>query len=223
MKKIITLIVFLSCFLGLHGQTVSYEVDKYYVSHTIDTLDLVEPYDSIQFDTTFSYTLNIIEVSENEKDTTIDRKGQLTKPELQGILYSYLRQVFNQSARLQKSAYDALSKRTVYLSALTQAGINDYYADERSRVRQQLNGTWIIRTGGVTYLTEVSDNNGSMYTVSSDTSGQPEGTLIARIVPPSRLFLSINVQPSFGANVEVFSTDGRNYLSSDGSTRLRFR
>jgi len=223
MKKTATTISFLFLLLGLTAQSTEYKVDKYYISHTTDTLDIVEPIDSIQFDTTFSYTLNIIEVSENEKDTTITRKGQLTKAALQSELYSLTRQAFSRSARLQWSAFQALRNRNVYLAALNEAGINDYYASERTRVRQQLNGVWVIRSGSTVYRTEVSDNNGRLITVSSDTSGEPEGTWIATIVPRSRLFLSIAFRPGFGTDDEVFSTDGRNYFSSDGQITMRYR
>jgi hypothetical protein len=223
MKRIIITVILFACFLGLQAQTVEYKVDAYYVSHTTDTLDLVEPYDSIQYDTTFTYTLNYIEISDDGKDTTITKKGGRTNAEVIAELESYTEQAFNDAARLQKQAFDRLGDRTLFLSALNDVGLNEYYANVRTRIRKEMNGNWLVRSNGTLYNCTISNNNGVLRTNGNDNSGVPENTLIARLVPRSNLYMVINFQPGFGTDTDVVSTDWSNFISLTENVRLKYK
>lgn len=204
MKKTITIIAFFAVAISLKAQSYEYQIT---------------PYGSL-------FTLDIIEVSDNERDTTITRKGQLDTTSVQAQMYSEIRQAYNRIARLEAAILENLRLRNTYLSALNDVELNDYFNEERDRVATQLNGDWVVRIDQDIYRCDIENNTRALRIAANDTSGESENTLVGALVPRSRLYITFNPQPSFETvtdeNIDLFSSDGRNYRGTDSQGNVYF-
>jgi len=202
MKKTITIILFFAFAIGIQAQSFEY---------------IIPPYGPL-------FTLDILEISENEKDTTITRKGQLDTASVQAVMYGNVRQSYNRIARLEASILESVRLRNAYLSALNEAGLNDYFATEISRTASEFNGNWVVVIDGAVYRCDVEGDTRVLRIAANDVSGEVENTAVAGIVPRSRIYILLNPQSAFETvtdeNVELFSSDGRNYYGNDSTGKV---
>jgi hypothetical protein len=112
MKKTTTIILFFALAISLKAQSYEYKIT---------------PYGSL-------FSLDILEISENERDTTITRKGQLDTASVQAQMYSEIRQAYNRIARLEASILETWRLRNAYISALNEVSLNNYFAEEIANV-----------------------------------------------------------------------------------------
>lgn len=199
MKKIITSILFLACFAALQAQTFDF---------------VITPYGGL-------FSLDFIEISENGKDTTITRKGQLDTASVVAVEYSEIRQAYNRIARLEASILETWRLRNAHLSALNEVGLNDYFNFERDRIASEFNGNWVVVIDGTLYRCDIENSTRALRIAANDTSGEVENTLVGALVPRSRLYVTFNPAASFetvvGENVEMYSSDGNTYYGEDSN------
>lgn len=199
MKKLITFILFLACFAASQAQSFEY---------------IITPYGPL-------FSLDILEISENQRDTTISRKGQLDTASVQAVMYGNVRQAYNRIATLEREIDRLYQERNANLRALNAVDINDYFIFERDRVRRSLNGRWAVVFNGQRYICDVENNNGVLRTAANDNSGLPENTLIGVMVPRSRKFFVVNldadIEENIGENIDVFSSDADTFMGEDSS------
>lgn len=199
MKKIITSILFLACFAAIQAQTFDF---------------VITPYNGF-------FSRDFIEVSENGKDTTITRKGQLDTASIVAVEYGEIRQAYNRIARLEASILETWRLRNAHIAALNAVGLNDYFATEIARVAPELDGNWIVVIDGSVYRCDIENASRALRIAANDTSGEAENTVVGALIPRSRLYIDINPTANFetvvGENVTLFSSDGSTYYGQDSN------
>jgi hypothetical protein len=159
MKKTTTIILFFALAISLKAQSYEYKIT---------------PYGSL-------FSLDILEISENERDTTITRKGQLDTASVQAQMYSEIRQAYNRIARLEASILETWRLRNAYISALNEVSLNNYFAEEIENVAPQLNGNWIVAINGNVYRCDIENDTRLLRIAANDISGESENTAVANV------------------------------------------
>jgi hypothetical protein len=225
MKKLIipTIALFLMMVLALcvaFGQTTEFEIEKYFDRVLIDTADVAPPFDSVTIDSLFVYSFSLLTISDNERDTIVEKRGRLSLSAVQALVFNNIRSTYNRIANLERQIDRAFIERNANLRAADEAGVGDYFQFERDRIWRNINGTWVVRFNGVTYKCFIA-GNGRLRIADNDTNGIPPNTLVGVIIPRSHKYFVINLDAAFevniGENIELFSSDADTFWGEDSS------
>jgi len=222
MKNLILVFLLIMSF-NLFGQEedITYTVDRTLQSTSIDTADIAAPYDSLTYDTVYTYQVTVTSISGG--DTTIVKRGEQSEEQFVRQLNKYTAQHFNKAASLQSKSVKIIRKRNIFLRLLNEQGLNNYYQNVRTTVRRQLKGRWLVRSNGITYACKIVTNTGVLRIDGArDTSGEGNNTKIATLIPRSRKYMSIVFEPGFGTDTDIVSEKGLDFVSTSTNVRLKY-
>lgn len=220
---IITLIFIVVGINNLFSQDdISFSSTRTLVSTSVDTADLVEPYDSLTFDTVYVYQFITTTILDNG-DTIVTREPEISEAAFIRKMERATAQHFDRAASLQANSVKVIRRRGLYLGLLNDYGINNYYLNARTGFRRVLNGKWRVRANGVTYECKVVGDTGVIRIDGArDQSGQGNNTKVATLIPRSRKYITLDFEPGFGPDTDIVSEDGFYFVSTSENVILLF-